>query len=318
MRLAHSRIAGRMACALVLLAACSHAKPPDAFGNIEATEIVVSAQTSGQLLWFSPVEGVALDTGALIAVVDTTQIALQRRQTADQRAGNSAHVDEVALQVKSLEAQREGLVAQKEIAQRTFDRTQRLFAQQAATAQQMDQADQSNRVLASQIASQDQQIDAMRAEVRTAGKDVSYNAARVAQFADQIAKSAVRNPIRGTVLTAYAKPGEFVQPGTPLYKIANLDTLELRAYVSETQLAIVKLGATAQLSFDSGAKERRMVSGTVDWISASAEFTPTPIETQDERKNLVYAVKIRVPNTDGTLKIGMPADVRFPPLKVTR
>jgi HlyD family secretion protein len=144
---------------------------------------------------------------------------------------------------------------------------------------------------------------------------MSFNAARVAQFTDQIQKSAVRNPILGTVLTAYAKPGEFVQPGTPLYKIANLDTLELRAYVSEPQLALVTLGAVVQLSFDSGAKARRTLSGTVDWISASAEFTPTRIQTQDERKNLVYAVKIRVSNTDGTLKVGMPADVRFPPPK---
>lgn len=324
----HTSSPSRRQPALVLLAiaaACAQAPKPDAYGNIEVTPVVVSAQTSGQLLWFTPAEGDTLRANALIAVVDTTQIAIQRQQTADQRAGTAAHVDDVGEQVKSLEAQRdalraqrEGLEVQKGIAQRDYDRTQRLFAQQAATAQQLDQADQTNRVLADQIKAQDQQIDsetrqidAMRAQQNTATTDVSYNTARVAQFADQIQKSKVINPINGTVLTTYVKPGEFVQAGTPLYDIASLDTVELRAYVSEPQLAGIRLGGTAQLSIDVGNRTRRTLTGTVDWISSEAEFTPTPIETQDERTNLVYAVKIRVANRGGLLKIGMPADVRF-------
>lgn len=311
--------------AIAAATACTQATKPDAYGNVEVTPVVVSAQTSGQLLWFTPQEGDTLRANVLIAMVDTIQIALQRQQTAHQEAGNSAHVEDIGDQVKSLEAQRdalraqrEGLQAQKDIAQREYDRTHRLFAQQAATAEQQDQADQTNRVLADQIKAQDQQIDAesrqidaMQAQQHTATTDVSYNAARVAQFADQIQKSKVINPINGTVLTTYVKPGEFVQPGTPLYDIANLDTVELRAYVSEPQLALIKLGGAAQLSVDVGPKTQRTLSGTVDWISSEAEFTPTPIETQDERTNLVYAVKIRVVNTSGLLKIGMPAGVTF-------
>jgi HlyD family secretion protein len=322
----HTDLSSRAAIVvLAIVAACTQAPKPDAYGNIEVTPVVVSAQTSGQLLWFTPAEGDTLRANAVIAVVDTTQIALQRLQTEHQQAGNTAHVADVAEQVKSLEAQRDALRAQrealdvqKEIAQRDYDRTHRLFAQQAATAQQVDQADQTNRVLADQIKAQDQQIasetqqiDAMRAQQSTASRDVSYNVARVAQFADQIQKSKVINPIDGTVLTTYVKPGEFVQPGTPLYDIASLDTVELRAYVSEPQLSGIKLGGAAQLSVDVGNKARQTLPGTVDWISSEAEFTPTPIETQDERTNLVYAVKIRVANVGGLLKIGMPADVRF-------
>ena len=121
------------------------------------------------------------------------------------------------------------------------------------------------------------------------------------------------NPGAGTVLSTFAKAGEFVQPGQPLYRVASLDTLELRAYVAEPQLARVRLGQRAEVTIDAGEARRRF-PGTVTWVASEAEFTPTPIQTRDERTSLVYAVKIRVPNADGALKIGMPADVRFPPL----
>jgi HlyD family secretion protein len=139
----------------------------------------------------------------------------------------------------------------------------------------------------------------------------------VAQVRDQIRKSRVLNPISGTVLTTYAKAGEFVQIGQPLYKIANLDTMELRAYVTEPQLAQVKVGQRVQVSIDAG-EGRRTLSGTVSWISSQAEFTPTPIETRDERANLVYAIKVRVPNANGVLKIGMPADVQLATVTASR
>jgi HlyD family secretion protein len=145
--------------------------------------------------------------------------------------------------------------------------------------------------------------------------------ARVAQIRDQIAKSRVTNPISGTVLTIYARRGEFVQTGQPLYKIADLDTMELRAYVTEPQLATLKIGQPARVSVDSGGGGdggRHTLTGVVAWISSQAEFTPTPIQTRDERTNLVYAVKVRVPNRSGVLKIGMPADVRFTALSASR
>ena len=154
------------------------------------------------------------------------------------------------------------------------------------------------------------QIDAARAQQHTASQGVTSIDARVAQVRDQINKAHVTNPITGTVLVTYVKAGEIVQPGQALYKIANLDTVELRAYVTEPQLSQVKLGRVVQVAVDVG-DQHRLLSGTVSWVSSQAEFTPTPIETRDERTNLVYAIKVRIANQNGALKIGMPADVQF-------
>jgi len=284
-------------------AACRTAPGPDAYGNVEATEVVVGAQTAGQLETFAPIEGQQLRAGAVIAIVDTTALVLQLRQATSQRATSSARVVETSRQLGVLEAQRD-------IAQRTYDRTRRLFSQQAATSQQLDQAERDFRTLLAQI-------EAGHAQVRTASEDVASNDAHAAQIRDQIRKSRVANPIGGTVLTTYTKRGEFVQVGQPLYKIADLDTVELRAYVTEPQLAQVKLGNSVEVTVDVDSA-RRTLPGMVSWISSAAEFTPTPIETRDERTNLVYAIKVRIGNHDGVLKIGMPADVRFTTVTASR
>lgn len=284
-------------------AGCRAPARPDAYGNVEATEVVVASQASGQLEAFSPVEGERLALGAPAAIVDTSALVLQLQQIDAQRGSTGSRVNEVTKQLGVLEAQRT-------IAERTYQRTERLVAQQAATAQQLDAAERDLHTL-------EAQIEATRAQRQTAGRDVVSSDARVAQVRDQIRKSRIMNPISGTVLTTYAKAGEFVQIGQPLYKIANLDTMELRAYVTEPQLAQVKVGQPVQVSIDVG-EGRRALSGTVSWISSQAEFTPTPIETRDERANLVYAIKVRVPNTNGVLKIGMPADVQLSTVTASR
>jgi HlyD family secretion protein len=291
----------RARTALVLLvaaAACNRERQPDAYGNIEATEVVVGSQATGQLAAFSPIEGQVIASGTVTAVVDTTALVLQARQIAAQRATSVLRVGEVEKQIGVLEAQRA-------IAQRAYERTKRLFDQQAATAQQLDQAERDYRTLIAQI-------EATRAQQRTAAQDIASADARVAQIRDQISKARVINPVSGTVLATYVKAGEVVQPGQPLYRIADLDTLELRAYVNEAQLSQVKLGQVVQISIDAGGDTRRTMPGTVSWVSSQAEFTPTPIQTRDERSNLVYAVKVRVANRGGVLKIGMPADVELP------
>ncbi len=282
--------------ALSALSACSTTKEPDAYGNIEATEVVVGSQASGQLTTFTPAEGDVMSAGAITAVVDTSALVLQLDQIASQRLETASRVDEGAKQIGVLETQRA-------IALRNFERTKRLFDQQAATAQQLDQSELSYKTLMAQI-------EAARAQQRTASHAVAAVDARVAQVRDQIAKARVSNPIAGTVLATYVKAGEIVQPGQALYRVANLDTMELRAYVTEPQLAQVKLGKTVQVSVDAG-DARRVLSGVVSWVSSQAEFTPTPIETRDERANLVYAIKVRIANPDGALKIGMPADIQF-------
>jgi membrane fusion protein YbhG len=284
---------------IAVVAACHSHDTPDAYGNFEANEVVVSAQTQGQLLWFHPVEGMQLRTGEVVALVDTMQLALERRQIVAQREATGARANEVGEQIDVLDVQRD-------VARRNYERTRRLFEQHAATAQQLDQAEREYKVL-------EAQIEATRAQHLSVGKEVNSNEASIAQIRDRIAKSQITNPQPGTVLATYAKAGEVVQPGQPLYRIANLDTLTLRAYVTENQLAQVKLGSRVQVRVDKGDGHLLTLPGTVSWVAAKAEFTPTPVQTRDERADLVYAIKVLVPNPRGELKIGMPADLALTP-----
>ena len=315
---------GRVRPALVLLilvvglgaARCSRADMPDAYGNVEAIEVSVSAEAGGRLIAFDVTEGQALMPGASVGTIDPSDLQLQRNQVSAQHVASESRVDEVGrqrdvieaqraaaeAQVAAARAQRSALESQLEIARRNLDRTTRLVQQQAATAQQLDQAERDYRVLGEQIA-------ALHAQRNSVTQDVAANDARVAQIAERIAKSRISAPFAGTVLATYARAGEFVQPGQPLFRLASLDTLTLRAYVTETQLAQLKLGQRVQVTVDRGEGVRSAIPGTVSWIASKAEFTPTPVQTRDERADLVYAVKILVPNRGGVLKIGMPADV---------
>ena len=285
-----------LALATVVLGACSRAAQPDAYGNVEVQDVVVGAQASGELLRFTAHEGERVAAGAVIGVVDTTESALQYRQAAAERAASESRTIAAARQVDALRAQ-------YGVAQRALERTRRLFVQQAATAQQMDQAEREYRTLSAQVR-------AMEEQRRGAAQEEVAARLRGAQIRERIDRSRVVNPHAGTVLTTYARAGEVVRVGQPLYRIASLDTVDVRAYVAEPQLAAVRLGSHAIVSVDTGATRRRL-RGLVTWISSQAEFTPTPIQTRDERASLVYAVKISVANPGGILKIGMPADVRF-------
>jgi HlyD family secretion protein len=282
-----------------ILTACNRTPQPDAYGTFEANEVVVSTQNAGQLKSFTPSEGAHLIRGDVVGLVDTVQLALQREQLVAQREATQSHVTEIGQQGNVLEVQRT-------IALRAYERTRRLFNQRAATAQQLDQAERDYKVLVAQIG-------AVRAQQQSAAKETTSGDARVAQIAESLARARIINPLTGTVLATFTRTGEVVQPGQALYKIANLDSLTLRAYISEQQLHAIRLGSTVQVHVDSGDGKVVSLPGRVEWIASKAEFTPTPVQTRDERADLVYAVKIIVPNKDGGLKIGMPADVDLPP-----
>jgi HlyD family secretion protein len=317
---------------LALAAGCARAQEPDAYGNVEATEVVVGAEASGQILKFDVDEGVKLAANAAVGTIDRTELELQRDQASAQQSANRSRVAEIQQHVEALRAERDAAVAQRaalaaqhEIAQRAYERVQRLYAQQAATAPQLDQAERDVRTLGEQIKAQDkqiaaraQQVDAARAQQLTARQQVTASEAQVQQFGERIRKSTIFNPIAGTVLATYARAGEFVQQGQPLYKIANLEAVDVRAYVAETELARVRLGQSVQVSVDVGKDAHRTLPGSITWIASEAEFTPTPIQTREERADLVYAIKIRVANEGGVLKIGMPADVSFSAVEAAR
>lgn len=286
------------AALVAALTACSKGDEPDAYGTFEAVETVVSSQASGQLRTFTPVEGGTLATGAVVGVVDTVQLQLEREVTVAQRVATEARVTAASSQIGIYEAQ-------LGVARRTLERTRRLIDQNAATAQQLDAADRDYRTLVAQIA-------AARAQQQSVGREIASSTARVDQIHDRIARSVVTNPTNGTVLATYARAGEVVQSGQPLYRIANLDTLILRAYVAESQLAQAQLGQSVRVNVDQG-DALVPLTGVIRWVSSSAEFTPTPIQTRDKRADLVYAIKVHVPNRNGVLKIGMPADVALSP-----
>ena len=290
---------------------CRRDSEPDAYGSFEAAEVVVSSQASGTLEWFRPQEGERVTPGALLGIVDTTALALERRQLLAQQGATRARATEVTRQIAVLRAQ-------QAIAERTYARTRRLADERAATAQQLDLAEREVRVLRAQIA-------AAGAQRTGAGEEVAASGARLAQIDESIRRSRIQAPIAGTVLATYVRAGELVQSGQAVFRVASLDTLDLRAYVSQPQLAALRLGQPVTVHVDqlaggpdgadapapSGSPARRAIRGTVSWISARAEFTPTPVQTRDERAELVYAIKVRVPNAEGRLKIGMPADVIF-------
>ena len=285
-------------CFALTIAACNRDSKPDAYGTFEAVEVVVSSETTGQLLTFTPVEGAQIPLGSVVALVDTAQLALQRQQVVAQRQATGSRANEVTRQISVLQIQRD-------VARRNYERTRRLFEEKAATAQQLDQAERDYRVLGAQI-------EAARAQLQSVAREGTSSEARVAQIGEQLDKSRVQNPVAGTVLATFVHAGEIVQPGQALYRIANLDTLTLRAYISETQLHSIKLGATVEVRIDSGNEKTIALPGTIAWIASKAEFTPTPIQTRDERADLVYAVKVRVANRGGLLKIGMPGDITLP------
>jgi HlyD family secretion protein len=329
-----------------LLGGCARKAEPDAYGNVEATEVVVGAEATGRLLTYTVTDGQAVQAGSLVGTIDAVQLNFERDQIAAQQTATRSRAGEVRQQIAALEsqrgiavaqrdaarAQRDALSAQLEIAKRTHQRTRRLFDQQAATAQQLDQAERDERVLTNQVAAQDEQIKAQerqiaaqtdlangaRAQEKTVAAQLAGTDAQVSQAGERIRKTEIRNPIDGTVLTSYVKAGEVVQAGQPLYRVANLTSMEVRAYVTEPQLSAIRLGQEVQVSIDAGGGQRQTVPGSISWISSRAEFTPTPIQTREERVDMVYAIKIRVANANGVLKIGMPVDVQFVANQVAR
>lgn len=280
---------------VVLLTGCA-GEEPDAYGNFEAEEVTVSAEAAGRLVRFDVREGVRLEAGAVVGVVDTTLAVLELRELEAQQAASRAQAGQAAAQVEALRAE-------LETARSEHERTRRLFAGNAVTTEQLEREAGRLRVL-------EEQLRAALLQAAGADEQAAALAARLETMRERIARSRVTNPVDGTVLAIYARAGEFVQPGQPLYRVAPLDTLELRVYVSGAQLAGLRLGQEVAVRVDQG-DELVSLPGVVSWIADRAEFTPTPVQTREERTGLSYAVKIRVPNADGLLKIGMPADVSF-------
>jgi membrane fusion protein YbhG len=285
----------RLLLGLLALSACRK-QSVDAYGNFEATEVTVAAEVGGRILSLGLDEGDRVSKGALLGSVDTVPLLLERRATVARRAAAASRAREAISTIAALEVQ-------QTIAERDLSRTERLLKNAAATAQQGDRAEREAKVVKEQLAG-------ARVARATLAQEVAALDAQVALLDDRLARSRVVSPREGTVLTRYVEPGEYVQPGQPLFKLASLDSLTFRAYVSGSQLANLRLGQQVSVGVDR-ADSIATLPGRITWIASSAEFTPTPIQTRDERVDQVYAVKIAVRNRDGLLKIGMPGELRL-------
>ncbi len=287
---------------LIALIACEEkAEVSDAYGNFEATTVMVSSESNGRLLFLKAEEGESLKAGELVAIVDTTQLHLQRKQIEASMGVLPKKLQTTFADIEVLNRQKANLVRER-------DRVSRLLAKKAATPKQLDD-------LNGEIAVVEKRINAIQSQTKTANRGILAEKepmlAQMAIVSEQIRKSYIYNPIDGMVLTKLSEPSEVVGMGTPLYRIGQLDTMTLRMYVSAVQLQGLKLGQELEVLVDSGTEDYRTLNGTVSWIAEQAEFTPKTIQTKEDRVNLVYAVKVEVPNPEGFLKIGMPAEVNF-------
>ncbi len=275
---------------------CANNNKSDAYGNFEATEIVISAEANGKLMRFIVDEGKHLEKGAIVGFVDTLQLHLNYRQMRARRSAIASQIQNVRSEIAVLEEQKH--IAQKEVVRFTL-----LVEDNAVAKKKLDDMQDQVRVITKQINATQTRNANIMAEVQAMD-------AQLKLIRDQLEKSVIRNPISGIVLTKYSEENEVVSYGKPLYKIADLDTLYLRVYISGAQLPGVKLGQSVEVLIDKNDTENETLTGAISWISDKAEFTPKTIQTKEERVAMVYAVKIRVKN-DGRIKIGMPGEINF-------
>ena len=275
------------------LISCNENSKADGYGNFEATEITISAENNGKLLHFEAEEGKILKKGKIVGLIDTIQLALKKEQLQVSKSVIFSKSKGVLSQINVLKAQ---LIT----AEISKNRIENLLKENAGTQQQLDDIDGKINVINQQIRS----VEIQNSPVINELKNIDI---QLEQVEDLLLKSSIINPVNGTVLVKYAEPNEITSFGKPLYKIADLSTMQLRVYVSETQLSSIKIGQEVTVKIDA-LNGMKNYTGTVSWIASEAEFTPKIIQTKEERVNLVYAVKIAVKN-DGSLKIGMPAEM---------
>lgn len=286
--------------AFVVLASCNRNIEYDASGNFEATDVTLSAESSGKILMFDVNEGDTVSAGQMIALIDTAQLHFQKEQLFFQRSASNVSRPDISLQLASL---------RRELDKQKYERNrvQRLLADGAATSKQLDDINSAIRVLEGRISAQQSTLNNSTASINESSSAIE---SQIRQISDRIENCKIISPIGGTVLTKYCEPGEYATPGKALVKVADLGKIYLRAYFTSTQLADIRLGQQVTVTANFGGDKLYDYPGTITWISSESEFTPKNIQTQDSRSNLVYAVKIAVKN-DGRLKIGGYGNVKL-------
>lgn len=284
-----------------LLTACGNNNGDyDASGIFETTEVIVSAKSNGEIMKFDIEEGQDVTPQMSVGYIDTVQLYLTKEQLLATRNATDSRVLNVKQQLATI---RQQIAIQK----REQKRFEELVKSNAATQKQLDDINYQIEVLEKQLTATAEQINSSNSSLSNQSTGIE---AQLAQINDQIKNSIIASPIKGTVLTKYAEAGEYAAPGRALFKVANIEEMKLRAYVTADQLTGIQIGQQVKVYADQGKSDRKEYMGTIAWISDKAEFTPKTIQTRDERANLVYAVKVAVRN-DGLIKKGMYGEVKF-------
>lgn len=294
------KVIAAISAALVLTACGNSEKEYDATGTFEATEVTVSAEQNGALLKLVVDEGDSIAQGQEVGLIDTTQLVLKIQQMGATKAVYQS-------QRPDLEKQIAAIRQQLDKARQEQQRYQELVNDGAAPGKMLDDATSQVKVLQKQL---DAQTSALHTQLATISSQQSTIDVQVSQLRDQLDKCHITAPIKGTVLEKYVEQSEFVTAGKPLFKMADTQQMYLRAYVTSAQLQGVKVGQAVKVFADYGNGQKKQYDGRVSWISSRSEFTPKTILTDNERADLVYAVKVTVEN-DGYIKIGMYGEVRF-------
>ncbi len=287
--------------AAIALASCGNTEAEyDASGIFETTEVIVSAKSNGEIVSLNIEEGQEVQPNMTLGYIDTTQLALKRKQLTASLSANESRKLDVKRQSASLRQQ----IANLRTEQKRFEELVRV---KAASQKQLDDINYQIEVLNRSLAATEEQIGSSNTSLSEQSASIT---AQVAQIDDQLANCIISSPTRGRILSKYAEQGEYAAPGRALFKVGDISRMRLRAYISAPQLTSLKIGQEVTVYADLGEADRKAFKGIVSWISDEAEFTPKTIQTRDERSNLVYAVKIAVEN-DGTIKRGMYGDVVF-------
>lgn len=317
-------------CCMAIMTACGNKeKEFDATGTFEATEVVVSAKASGELTLLSVSEGQTIDSGDIVGKIDDTQLILKKQQlesSKNQLSANKRQLDATrnATSSKKLDLEKQVASIRQQIAnaKRERQRYTELLRDGAVPQKQVDEINYQISVLEKQLTATQDQIRSNNASLTEQGLGIDAQIeginsqqagidAQQSQLDDQIANTIVKSPISGTILEKYVEQGEFVSVGKPIFKIADLQRIIMRAYITSTQLQKIKVGQQVKVMTDYGDKQGKTYQGTITWIANQAEFTPKTIVTDDERADLVYAVKVAVNNPDGEIKIGMYGKIKF-------
>ena len=282
---------------IMVASSCGNNKDKaDAYGNFESDEIIIAAQSTGDLMLFDIKEGKHLKEGELVGMIDTTSLVLQK---------NQIHARKNLLDAKNenIRSQLEVQTVQMKNLEREKSRLEKLFLHGAATEQQYED-------IQGKVDVAVKQLESIKIQYQSVSAEKSVLESQLNLIHNQLNKCRIINPVNGIVLEKYANSHELATAGKSLYKVANLDEMELLVYVSGSQLSELKLGDSAKVYVDKNRNDLIEFPGVISWISSEVEFTPKIIQTREERVNMVYGVKLVVIN-DGTIKIGMPGEVRF-------